>query len=53
MAENCDSNSEKKCFFQRFLDLFTQLKNVDFRDSLGLEELKNFHIDQRKTPWKM
>ncbi len=33
---------------QRFLDLFTQLKNVDFRDSLGLEELKNFHIDQKE-----
>ncbi len=33
---------------QRFLDLFTQLKNVDFRDSLGLEELRKFHIDQRE-----
>ena len=33
---------------QRFLELFTQLKNVDFRDSLGLEELKKFHIDQRE-----
>ncbi len=32
----------------RFLDLFTQLKNVDFRESLGLEELKKFHIDQRE-----
>ena len=31
-----------------FLDLFTQLKNVDFRDSLGLEELKKFHIDQKE-----
>ena len=33
---------------QRFLNLFTRLKNVDFHDSLGLEELKNFHIDQKE-----
>ncbi len=33
---------------KRFIDLFSQLKNVDFRDSLGLEELKNFHIDQKE-----
>lgn len=33
---------------QRFLDSFTQLKNVDFRDSLGLEELRKFHIDQQE-----
>ena len=33
---------------QRFLNLFTQLKNVDFRDSLGLEELKKLHIDQQE-----
>ena len=31
---------------QNFLNLFTQLKNVDFRDSLGLDELKKLHIDQ-------
>jgi len=33
---------------QKFLDLFIQLKNVDFRDSLGLEELRKLHIDQRE-----
>ena len=31
---------------RRFVDLFTQLKNVDFRDSIGLEELQKLHIDQ-------
>ena len=30
----------------RFVDLFSQLKNVDFRDSVGLEELKKLHLDQ-------
>ena len=29
----------------RFIDDFSQLKNVDFRDSIGLEELKKLHID--------
>ena len=30
-----------------FLDTFTQIKNVDFRDSEGLDELRKFHIDQK------
>lgn len=30
-----------------FLDAFTKLKNVDFRDSVGLDELKDLRIDQR------
>lgn len=30
-----------------FLDTFTKIKNVDFRESEGLEELKNFHIDEK------
>ena len=29
-----------------FLDTFTKIKNVDFRDSEGLEELKKMHIDE-------
>ena len=28
-----------------FLDTFTKLKNVDFRDSEGLDELKKLHVD--------
>jgi len=28
-----------------FLDSFTKIKNVDFRNSEGLEELRKFHID--------
>ncbi len=31
-----------------FLDTFTKIKNVDFRDTVGLEELKKFHIDQNE-----
>ena len=30
-----------------FLDSFTKIKNVDFRDSVGLDELKDFHIDEK------
>ncbi len=30
---------------KRFLDLFTQLKNVDFKDTPGLEEFSEFRID--------
>ncbi len=30
-----------------FLNSFSKIKNVDFRDSEGLEELKNFHIDSK------
>lgn len=30
---------------KRFLDFFTQLKNVDFKDTPGLEEFAKFRID--------
>ncbi len=30
-----------------FLDTFEQIKNVDFTESTGLEELQNLHIDQQ------
>lgn len=30
-----------------FLNSFSKIKNVDFRDSAELEELKNFHIDSK------
>ena len=30
-----------------FLDTFTQIKNVDFSESVGLEELKKLHIDKQ------
>lgn len=29
-----------------FLDTFSQIKNVDFKESEGLEELKKFHVDE-------
>lgn len=32
---------------KRFLNTFEQLKNVDFKDSMGLNEIKNLHIDQK------
>ncbi len=32
----------------RFLRTFEKLKNVDFRDSLGLDEIKNLHIDSKE-----
>ncbi len=31
---------------KEFLDAFTKIKNVDFRETDGLDELKNLHIDQ-------
>ena len=31
-----------------FLDTFTKIKNVDFRDSVGLDELNKFHVDQKE-----
>ncbi len=51
--DSLDALGQEKLFvlngsMQRFLDLFTQLKNVDFRDSIGLEELRKFHIDQKE-----
>lgn len=30
-----------------FVDTFSQIKNVDFTDSVGLEELSKFHMDQK------
>lgn len=32
---------------KKFVNLFSQLKNVDFKDSIGLEELERFHIDKK------
>ena len=32
----------------QFLDAFTKIKNVDFRDSVGLDELKKFHMDEKE-----
>ena len=32
-----------------FVDTFSQIKNVDFTDSVGIEELKKFHIDKQPT----
>lgn len=32
---------------KQFLDTFTQIKNVDFRESVGLTELTKLHIDQK------
>ena len=31
----------------QFLDTFTQIKNVDFKDSEGLDELKKLHFDEK------
>lgn len=31
-----------------FLDTFTKIKNVDFRDSEGLDELQRLHIDEKE-----
>lgn len=31
-----------------FLDVFTQIKNVDFRETEGLNELNRLHIDEKK-----
>ena len=33
-----------------FVSLFEQIKNIDFQSSVGLEELKNLHIDE--NPFK-
>lgn len=32
----------------QFLDTFTKIKNVDFRETEGLEELKKFHLDEQE-----
>ncbi len=31
-----------------FLDTFSKIKNVDFRESEGLEELKKFYVDEKE-----
>lgn len=31
-----------------FLDTFTKIKNVDFKDTEGLDELNKFHIDEKE-----
>lgn len=31
-----------------FLNTFSKIKNVDFRESEGLEELKKFHVDEKE-----
>ncbi len=33
---------------KNFLDIFTQIKNVDFRKSEGLDELNRLHIDEQE-----
>ena len=33
---------------KRFLDTFTQIKNVDFRQTEGLDELNKLHIDEKE-----
>ena len=33
-----------------FVTSFEQIKNIDFQSSVGLEELKNLHIDQNTFP---
>ena len=52
----CDTSlkqlGEEKLFIlnstmPEFLDGFTKIKNVDFRDSVGLDELKDFTIDEK------
>ena len=32
---------------KEFVELFSMIKNVDFTDSVGLEELEKFHIDEK------
>ncbi len=32
---------------KQFLDTFTRIKNVDFQESIGLDELDRMHIDQQ------
>lgn len=48
----CDLGKEKmfvlKHSISDFLNTFTQIKNVNFRDSEGLEELKKLHIDEHE-----
>lgn len=32
----------------QFLDTFTQIKNVDFRETEGLDELRRLHVDEKE-----
>lgn len=46
------SLGEEKLFvlggsIKSFIDSFSQIKNIDFRDSVGLQELSKFHIDEK------
>mgnify|MGYP004565701863 CR=1 FL=1 len=34
-----------------FLDTFTKIKNVDFKDTEGLDELNKFHIDEKECEY--
>lgn len=50
MAENCDSNSEKKCFFQRFLDKFrSSSKKVAEKAKETVEDVKNSEFAGKVT----
>ena len=50
MAENCDSNSEKKCFFQRCLDLFrSSSKKVAEKAKETVEDVKNSEFAGKVT----
>ena len=50
MAENCDSNSEKKCFFQRFLDLFRRTsEKVAEKAKDTVEDVKNSEFAEKVT----
>jgi len=54
-AQCCDALTDlgqEKVFIlsnsvKHFLDSFSKLKNVDFQNSIGLEELGKFHIDKK------
>jgi len=57
LREECGTSlqklGEEKLFvlnnsIKNFVDLFGQLKNVDFRNTIGLEELEKFHIDKKE-----
>lgn len=51
-SEALDSIGKEKLFVlngsvRGFLSIFQNIKNVDFRESLGLEEVTKLHIDQK------
>ena len=50
MVENCDSNSEKKSFFQKFLDLFRGTsKKVAEKAKDTVEDVKNSEFAEKVT----